>query len=618
MQANEQNGFPPSEKESNIMRTLTICTAPIADFTIVTKPSPAPAEVTAAEFLQRVIASSCGVTLPIATETGVHSILIGTREADPRVKWDGFRMTAKDGSLYLDGNIPRGTLYAAYDFAETCLGYRMFAHDTEKIVTEGCADVPDGLDRIDNPAFGIRRSDFGGLHGHEETCARLRLNVHKSYEPICDTFGSSPAWPSCHTMGTMFCLPEKYFKEHPEYYSLWEGERLPTRESPTGYNGQLCLTNPDVLRIVTEEALDYLRANPGIKIIDISHADNQRYCTCEKCAAVDAEEESHCGTMLRFINAVAEEIGKEFPDVLVQTFAYQYTSKPPKYTKARDNVLIRYCTMDACFRHPITDPHCPTNSTRFYKEMIEWQDKCRQLSVWDYVTNYLAYIAPFPNLRVLRENLRFFADCHATTVYEEDAPYCTTNGVYGHLRIYLLTKLMWDPYMTEEEYNRHMDEFLEGYYGAGWREIKAYIELEHEVTADREMPCFGAPCDISSAFTCPGMPSIKEFIAAEYEPKAYQPAYPDHYLTGLCDRMEEAKAYFDRAEELAETELHKKHIALSRLSVTYVELFCTCHDKAKMTEEEQKAYEAACEKFRRDKAESGRFYNIYTTNNRMR
>ena len=114
------------------------------------------------------------------------------------------------------------------------------------------------------------------------------------------------------------------------------------------------------------------------------------------------------------------------------------------------------------------------------------------------------------------------------------------------------------------------------------------------------------------------MPHIKEFIAAEYEPKAYQPAYPDHYLTGLCDRIEEAKAYFDKAYEMAETELQKKHVAVSRLPVTYLDLFCIDHEKSKMTEDEQTAYEAACEKFRRDKAEAGLFYNIYTANNRMR
>jgi len=598
------------------MRKLTVCGKDIAEFTIVTKPQPNPAEITAAELLRRIIAESCGVTLPIA-HTAEHGIYLGTRTACDEVKWDGFRMTTDDNNVYLDGNIPRGTLYAAYDFVERFLGYRRFVHDTERIVTQGEATVPAGFDCIQNPQFEFRSSDWGGFSEYPDFCTAARINGGYGITNG-EQYGGTAFMTDCHSMQFWICPAKEYFKDHPEYYSLWEGERLPTSGSPTNFNGQLCLTNPDVLRIAIDNVLTRLRNNPGMKIVEVSHADNQRYCTCEKCAAVDAEEESHAGTMIRFVNAVAEAVEKEFPDVLVQTFAYQYTSKPPKYTKARKNVLIRYCTMDACFRHAITDPNCPTNSTRFHKEMEEWKDKCHQISVWDYVTNYLSYIAPFPNLRALRENLRYFAECGTIRVFEEDAPRCNSSGTYGQLRAYLISKLLWNPTMSEEEFNTHMDEFLETYYGAGWREIKKYIDLEHDATADREMPCFGAPVDISSAFKCPGMPHIKEFIAAEYQPKAYQPAYPDHYLTGLCDHIEEAKALFDRAYDMAETELQKKHVAISRLSVTYLDLFCIEHDKSKMTEEEQKAYEAACEQFRQDKVEAGLFYNIYTANNRRR
>ena len=79
-----------------------------------------------------------------------------------------------------------------------------------------------------------------------------------------------------------------------------------------------------------------------------------------------------------------------------------------------------------------------------------------------------------------------------------------------------------------------------------------------------------------------------------------------------------ADGRFREAYDMAETELQKKHVATSRLPVTYLDLFCIEHDKSKMTEEEQKAYEGACEQFRRDKVEAGLFYNIYTANNRMR
>ena len=43
---------------------------------------------------------------------------------------------------------------------------------------------------------------------------------------------------------------------------------------------------------------------------------------------------------------------------------------------------------------------------------------------------------------------------------------------------------MWDPYMSEEEYNRHMNEFLEAYYGEGWEYVRKYIDKTSQLAAN--------------------------------------------------------------------------------------------------------------------------------------
>ena len=90
--------------------------------------------------------------------------------------------------------------------------------------------------------------------------------------------------------------PEKYFNEHPEYYSEVNGKRL-------GKRTQLCLTNPDVLRLVTEEVLRRIREDPNASFYGVSQNDWYNYCTCEKCKAIDDYEESHAGTMIAFVNS---------------------------------------------------------------------------------------------------------------------------------------------------------------------------------------------------------------------------------------------------------------------------------------------------------------------------
>ena len=586
------------------MQKLTVCGTGIARFAIVLNPIPDPAEKTAAEFLQRVIETACGIKLPISA-TAENGIYIGTREADPRVKWDGFRITTDDKNLYLDGNVPRGTLYAAYDFAEKYIGYRRFALDCEVIPTEGEGEVPKGLDLVDNPAFEVRRCSWWDSINFTDLTAYSRLNSSLPHD-MTAYGGTVYDFIDCHTYHKY--LPAKeYAESHPEYFALVNG----VRENQEHH--QLCLSNPDVLRIVTENVLRELREHPERTLIDFSQEDGMFGCTCEHCAAIDEEEGSQAGSMIRFVNALAEAVEKEFPHVMIQTFAYEYTTKPPKKTKARENVIIRYCTYDACFRHGIDDPNCAINRETIYQEMNGWGKMCHHMSIWDYITNWNCYMAPYPSLISLRENARLFADCHAIHVYGCDSGYHRAGGVYGDLRAYLYCKTLWNPYMSEEEYNRHMDEFLAAYYGKGWKEIRRYIEFEHEVTAGR---CFTCKEDIDICFahyvTYPTIPNFKRFFRRNYVAKPYQPVYPDHALTPMCARIEEAEAFFDRAYALAETDVERFHLDRSKMSLAYIRLFCMEHDEFKMNAEEKAAYEAEVKEFYKKMKEYRFAFNLHT------
>ncbi|MBE6598582.1 MAG: DUF4838 domain-containing protein [Ruminococcaceae bacterium] len=600
------------------MKKISICGRDIADFTLVLPTIPEPAEKTAAEFLKRVIMTSCGVNLPISDKAADHGIFIGSRETDPDIKWDGFRIRTDENSLYLHGNIARGTLYAAYDFAEKYIGYRYFADDCEVIPTEGEAEVPANLDIVDNPGFSARRTTCHQHTTSAEMSAHSRLN---DCAPVGEKYGGvEPVNGACHTFDSL-CPSGIYFDEHPEYFSYvidedtGEGRRIRC-SNDTNEGGQLCLSHPDVIRIVTENVLKQLRENPDIKIAEVSQCDNTNYCQCERCAAIDEEEGSQAGTMIRFVNAVAEAVEKEFPDVLVRTFAYTYSRKPPKITKARHNVIVRYCTIEACSRHALNDPNCPTNADVYGKEMAEWGKMAHQISVWNYITNWCSFNAPFPILTSLRDNARFFADCGTIHFFAECNPSDNAGGVYPQLKAYLIGRLLWDPYMSEEEYERHICEFLRAYYGKGWEEIRRYIELEHKVTADREMKCFER-ADIGAAFFSTDVvfiPGLRDFLRIQYVPTAYQPAYPGNYLTGLCGHIDEALAMFERAYALAETDEERFHIRRSRASLDYTDLFVKSRIKGNLTAEEQKEYEARVAQFHEDIKTYNFRLNVWTNN----
>src|SRR6185312_2018133 len=96
-----------------------------------------------------------------------------------------------------------------------------------------------------------------------------------------------------------------------------------------------------------------LREAPDAEIISITQNDNFGWCECPECKALDDAEGSHAGTMLAFVNYIAEQIEPEFPNVAVDTFAYQYTRKPPKTIKPRHNVIVRLCSIECNFREPL-------------------------------------------------------------------------------------------------------------------------------------------------------------------------------------------------------------------------------------------------------------------------
>lgn len=52
---------------------------------------------------------------------------------------------------------------------------------------------------------------------------------------------------------------------------------------------------------------------------------------------------------------------------------------------------------------------------------------------------------------------------------------------------------MKNPYMSETEYRRHTDEFLEAYYGAGRRYVKTYLDALVSESQGRHMSIWRRP-----------------------------------------------------------------------------------------------------------------------------
>jgi len=460
-----------------------------------------PAERYAAEEFQRFFAEASGVKLPVVTsaERPDHHVFIGQSQAmqAANVGFDveGFgpedlRIVIRDGNIAIAGGRPRGTLYGVYTFLEDYVGVRFLTYDHTHVPRIGKWRVVGPVDRFYHPPLAYRYSYYGENQEHKAFAVRLRNNALEVGEELGGRTGISLINHTFHRY-----LPvEKYGRDHPEYFALVDGVR-----KLEGVNGPLpCLTNPEVLRIVTEQVLKELDEHPEIKNISVSQNDtfpqDEAWCHCEQCAAIDQREGTHMGSLLTFVNAVADEVAKTHPGVLVGTLAYQHTRRPPKHLKPRPNVQIQLCSAECSIMHPIDETSVEKNAA-FYRDLVGWSKICKNLSVWNYNTNHANYLLPCPNLRIIEPNIRCFVACNAMGVFMQ-GPGGALSGEFSDLRNYMTSRLLWDPTLSGRSL---MEEFLTLHYGRAAGPIRRFIDLVHDKAeaSGLETWCFGQAKDFA-------------------------------------------------------------------------------------------------------------------------
>jgi hypothetical protein len=456
---------------ATIARAVSIAENAQAKAVIVIAPNAPEAEQHAAgelaQFLGQITGGKFEVVAPPAP--GKSRLLVGPEAAKLAVPdfttkglgSDGIVIRTAGDDLILAGGRPRGTLYAVYTFLEDHLGCRWWASTASTIPQKPTLDVRD-LNIRYVPIFEYREpfwtDGFDGdwavrnkSNGNSERLDAKRGGKH-TYQGFVHTF--YPLIP-----------PQTYFNDHPEWFSEINGKR-------TYDQAQLCLTNEQMRKELVKNLTAQLRANPAATIASVSQNDWHGNCQCSNCAAIEKEEESPAGLLLRFINSVAEDIETEFPNVAIDTLAYQYTRKPPKLTKPRHNVIVRLCSIECSFSKPLADER----NKKFRDDIVGWSKICNRLYIWDYTTNFRHHIMPHPNLRVLGPNVKFFADHNVKGIFEQGA-YTTNGAEMAELRAWVLAKLLWNPNLDGQKL---IDEFIAGYYGPAAPHIKNYLNVTHD------------------------------------------------------------------------------------------------------------------------------------------
>ena len=447
-------------------------------YRIVVAEDASPSTRHGAEELQTFLEQMTGAKLPVVADTQPateREIILGDskhlRALSIRFDFDelgneGYVIRTVGDHLVIAGGPLRGNMYGVYGLLEDHLGCRWFAPGVSRIPKyDRLAIGP--IDEKQIPLLEYREPfTYDCFDG--DWCARNRVN--SSSGRLEAKHGGKVRFGSGFFVHTFNRLvpPDKYFDEHPEYFSLVKGKRLKD-------HSQLCCTNENVIEICTEEIRKAMRAQPDAFVFSVSQNDWHNYCECEKCQALAKREDSQIAPVLALVNRVAEAVEKEFPDKAIETLAYQWTRRPPKSVRPRPNVIVRLCSIECCFSHPLAT--CDSEVNRAFREDTErWAKVSNRLWVWDYVTDFRHYLLPFPNQRVRNDNIRFYAANNVKGIFEQDT-YNTPHSELAALGGYITAKFLWNPDYDEET---AISEFLEGYYGKAATPVRKYIDLLHD------------------------------------------------------------------------------------------------------------------------------------------
>jgi hypothetical protein len=507
-----------------------------SDYTIVISTEASPSERHAAEELQKFVEQISGAQLPISMKPRPKMVLLGNSAALEALNLkipfqdlgpEGFVLKTSGQHLAIAGGRLRGSMYGVYTFLEK-LGCRWFTADVSRIPRMRTISIGP-IDERQKPAFEYREPYFSEA-ADRDWPARNKMNgVLMKLDAA--TGGKVQYYPFVHSFNTLV-PPEKYFHDHPEFFSMIDGKRRAERS-------QLCLTNRDVLRVGVESVERWIAEHPEATIFSVSQNDWTGWCECDNCRRVEQEEGgTHSGPLLRYVNALAAEIEKKYPDKLIDTLAYWYTEDPLAKVRPRANVRIRLCPIGVCEAHPYGQ--CPY-SAYFMKNLKAWSRITNQLYIWHYNTNFAHYLLPFPDFDELAADIPMYKDHGVVGLFMEGSVTRGGGAENAELRSYVMSKLLWD---SKADVKRATDEFHEAYYGKAAPPMRGYFELMQQQV---RTPPAGQGRHIW-IYDSPGAPYLNEEFVAK------------------------AAELFRQADAAAENDAVRTRVRRARIGIEYISL----------------------------------------------
>jgi hypothetical protein len=271
----------------------------------------------------------------------------------------------------------------------------------------------------------------------------------------------------------------KHFAQHPEYYPIVNGKP---------YNGQANLSNPQVVELFAKNLAAEFRRGPtswaGGKSAGIGPDDGLLLDERPESRAMESGEldpifrvPSATDRFLKFANAVAAKLEKDFPDHTLGFYVYSNHDFPPRTVKPH-KMLVPVVAPIAFNRYlSIGNPNEAT-SMLLKDNILAWKALCSRLGVYLYNYNLADTAMPFTRRLAWTKDMPnlYRWGIHDCTIESMDNWHTMLPGNW------VIANLLWDVHSNVPAL---LDEFYANYYGpAGpaMREYNTVLEEAYEST----------------------------------------------------------------------------------------------------------------------------------------
>lgn len=493
----------------------------------------------AAEKMQMYVEVATGVKLDIcygdADRTREHAIVYHKvaldSETGDEIGYEGYKYDITNGDLNVYGTA-RGNMYCTYDLLER-LGFVFYDNDYTFLKENRRIEFAEGeeVTFVPDLMFRMVAGNYFGGDGCENHFFAQKLNGSQLYQQEDSTRTGTltgPRFINAHSFGYYWRMGTGNYTDDDHLYECWQSGEI-MEESDYGSNPpwQPCAANSkeyDTLMLGLDRTITMIekrgqKFTADISAMSFSIADNQGgYCDCRTCFK-KSRTEGYSGVYIDLTNKAARDVKvlyPEYPTLKLMSIIYDHTI--PETVRPEDNVIIFFCGQ-GCNNHPINSGGCTGNAPLLHKlhndSVVEslkaWTGFCHdagtEIWFWYYPVSFLFYMAPCPNVLKLYDDFKFIInECGVDGMYFE----CGGRG-YGFesLKAHLASEYMYNPNMTEEEYEEILKEYLYAYYGAGYEYIYEYL-LYHDESGDLET------CYLNN-FNYPNKMYDMTYLAENYE-----------------------------------------------------------------------------------------------------